>query len=79
VEDWLACEVCHRLIVAGDRNGLARRSLSAPGMQMAVAFLGWAAALRYCRDLHDRFSTLRPENGATRECARQMTWSSVVG
>jgi hypothetical protein len=55
VDDWLACEKCHRLIEAGDRGGLARRSLTAPGVQMAVGFLGRAAALEYCRDLHDRF------------------------
>lgn len=55
VEDWLACEECHALIAAGDRIGLARRSLSAPGVQMAVGFLGRALALDYCRDLHDRF------------------------
>lgn len=55
VEDWLACEECHQLVVAGDRNALARRSLDAPGVQMAVGFLGRAAALEYCRDLHDRF------------------------
>lgn len=55
VEDWLACEDCHKLIVADDRDGLARRSLCAPGVQMAVGVLGRAEALRYCRDLHERF------------------------
>jgi hypothetical protein len=43
------------LIVAGNRNALARRSLDAPVVQMAVGFLGRAAAFTYCRDLHDRF------------------------
>ena len=42
VEDWLACEACHRMIAASDRNGLARRSLCAPGVQMAVGLLGRA-------------------------------------
>ena len=55
VEDWLACETCHRMIAAGDRNGLARRSLRAPGLRGAVAVLGRAETIRYCRDLHDRF------------------------
>ena len=55
LEDWLACEACHRMIVAGDRHALARRSLTSPGLQMAVGVLGRAEALRYCRDLHDRF------------------------
>jgi hypothetical protein len=55
VEDWLACEECHQMIMAGDRNGLARRSLCASGVLMAVGFLGRAVALEYCRDLHDRF------------------------
>jgi hypothetical protein len=55
VEDWLACEECHALIEAGDRNGLARRSLDAPGVQMATDLLGRAAAFEYCLDLHNRF------------------------
>jgi hypothetical protein len=55
VEDWLACEVCHRMIAAGDRDGLSRRSLCASGVQMAVGLLGRAFALDYCRDLHTRF------------------------
>ncbi len=55
VEDWLACEACHLLIAAGNRDALARRSLISPGLQMAVGVLGRAEALRYCRDLHDRF------------------------
>ena len=55
VEDWMACEACHALIVAGDRDGLARRCLTSPGLQVAVSFLGRARALGYCRDLHDRF------------------------
>ena len=55
VEDWLACEACHQMIAASDRNGLARRSLCAPGVQMAVGLLGRAFALDYCRDLHTRF------------------------
>ena len=55
VEDWLACEACHLLIVLGDRDGVARRSMRAPGVQMAVGLLGRAFALDYCRDLHERF------------------------
>ncbi len=55
VEDWLACEACHRLIQSGDRSALARRSLDAPGVRMAVGVLGRVLALDYCRDLHARF------------------------
>jgi hypothetical protein len=43
------------MIAVGDRKGLARRSLTAPGVQMAVGLLARATALQYCRDLHDRF------------------------
>ena len=59
VEDWMACEACHALIVAGDRDGLARRCLASPGLQVAVGFLGRAKAFRYCRDLHNRFWNAR--------------------
>jgi hypothetical protein len=59
VEDWLACEECHLLIVLGDRDALARRSLRAPGLRVAVAVLGRAETIRYCRDLHDRFWNAR--------------------
>lgn len=55
VSDWVACEECHLLIAAGARKGLARRSLDAPGVQMAADFLGRAVAFDYCRDLHERF------------------------
>jgi hypothetical protein len=55
VEDWLACEACHELIVADDRDGLARLSLRAAGVQMAVGIIGRATTIRYCRDLHERF------------------------
>ena len=55
VEDWMACEACHALIVAGDRDALARRSLRAHCLRVAVAVLGRAETIRYCRDLHDRF------------------------
>ena len=59
VEDWLACEACHALIAAGDRNALARRCLISPGLQLAVGFLGRAKAFWYCRDLHNRFWNAR--------------------
>ena len=55
VEDWLACEDCHELMVADDRDRLARRSLRAAGVQMAVSITGRATTIRYCRDLHERF------------------------
>ncbi len=59
VEDWMACEACHALIVAGDRNGLARRSLLAPAVRRAVGVMGRATTILYCRDLHDRFRKAR--------------------
>ena len=59
VADWLACEECHELIVAGDRNALVRRSMRAPGVQIAVGVLGRSLALDYCRDLHERFWNAR--------------------
>ena len=43
VEDWLACEACHLLIVGwATATALARRSLCAPGVQMAVGIIGRA-------------------------------------
>ena len=59
VEDWVACEACHALIVAGDREGLAERSLLAPDVRRAVGVMGRATTILYCRDLHDRFWTAR--------------------
>jgi hypothetical protein len=55
VEDWFACEKCHELIDAGDRNALARRSLTTDSCQMAIGVMGQSAVFTYCRDLHDRF------------------------
>jgi hypothetical protein len=55
VDDWVACEACHALIVAGDRDGLARRSLDAPMVALACVHIGKARTIQYCRDLHDRF------------------------
>jgi hypothetical protein len=67
VGDWLACEDCHRLIASDDRTALARRSLTAPGVQMAVVFLGWEAAIEHCRDLHNRFWKARRGEAHRRE------------
>lgn len=56
IEDWLACEECHRLIQANDRDALARRSLkTTPAGRMAVVTMGRPAAMEICRDMHDRF------------------------
>jgi hypothetical protein len=55
VDDWLACEECHELIEAGDRNALARRSLTTDSCQMALGVIGQSAVFAYRRDLHDRF------------------------
>lgn len=59
VEDWLACEACHLLIAASDRDSLARRSLRATGLHVAVAILGRAETIRYCLGLHNRFWNAR--------------------
>ena len=55
VEDWMACDACHARIVAGDRDGLVARALKSPGVRAAMGVLGHALAIRYCRDLHERF------------------------
>jgi hypothetical protein len=55
IEDWLACEVCHELIVADDRDALARRFLNTESGRRAALVMGRAAAFSYCRNLHDRF------------------------
>jgi hypothetical protein len=52
---WAACEECHRLIAADDREGLARRSLSTlieAHPEMAPVQRELAGGLR---DLHARF------------------------
>ena len=51
VSDWIACEECHALIAAGNRDGLAARALpvaSPYGLEPALA-------RRYARDLPARF------------------------
>lgn len=50
IGDWLACEECHALIEADDRDGLARRAVAA-----LVGKVDPAWSLAYCRDLHRRF------------------------
>ncbi len=55
LEDWLACDVCHALIVAVDRDALARRFLTTRAGRRSELVMGPAAAFSYCRDLHDRF------------------------
>jgi hypothetical protein len=48
VEDWLACEACHAMIEAGDREGLIERAFRCPGIPQVVAMRGreWGAELR---------------------------------
>jgi hypothetical protein len=53
VDDWLACEGCHRLIEAGDRPGLAQRALLNPAVRQHG--VDPAFARQYARDLHDGF------------------------
>jgi len=59
VEDWLACEACHAMIEAGDREGLIERAFRCPGIPLVVAMRGREWARNYVVDLHNRFRTNR--------------------
>ncbi len=53
VGDWLACEVCHRLIEAGEREKLACRILLCPTVKQYN--LDHAHAIELARRLHGEF------------------------
>ena len=57
VSDWLACETCHGLIEAGNRDGLAARVLLTPTAKAGLASgtLTKKFVIRYARGLHDGF------------------------
>ncbi len=52
---WAACEVCHRLIEAGDREGLAVRSLDELIFQWPEAAIAAPALKGELRRLHELF------------------------
>ena len=61
VGDWIACDVCHQLIEAGDRDGLAARVMLTPTFR---AFrLDPVASKEYARRLHDGFFENRMGEG----------------
>ena len=63
-EGWAACDVCHALIEAGDRDGLARRAATSFEAQFGV-FPGDTRARvhREMRKLHDQFFAHRTGPG----------------
>lgn len=52
---WAACEECHRLIEAGDREGLAVRSLDELIFQCPEAAIAAPALREELRRLHEMF------------------------
>lgn len=52
---WAACNVCHRLIVRGDRVKLTRRSAKAILRKHPDARMSLANAITLIRPLHDDF------------------------
>ncbi len=59
VGGWAACEECHGLIEAGDRDGLASRSLDELISQCPEAAIEALALKRELRELHDLFFASR--------------------
>lgn len=61
VSDWLACEDCHRLIEAGDRDTLAARVMLTPTVKagLAAGIMDETYAKHYARGLHDGFFSNR--------------------
>lgn len=53
VGDWLACDECHALIEAGDRNGLTKRSMLTPAVRQG--HVEPEIARWFSTDLHRRF------------------------
>lgn len=56
---WAACEECHRLIEAGDREGLAVRSLDELIFQWPEAVIAAPALKQELRQLHELFFSNR--------------------
>jgi hypothetical protein len=56
---WAACEECHRLIEAGDREGLAVRSLDELIFRCPEAAIAAQALKQELRQLHELFFTKR--------------------
>jgi hypothetical protein len=55
VGDWAACEMCHVLIEADDRRGLAQRSLDELILKHPEAILAAAVLYEELAELHQEF------------------------
>jgi hypothetical protein len=53
--DWVACDECARMIAAGDRLGLARRSIGQSRDALVRKMAGEEWIYAYTLDLHGRF------------------------
>jgi len=59
VGDWAACDLCHVLIEAGDRNGLAKRSLDELILKHPEAITAAAILRKDLAELHQQFFSHR--------------------
>lgn len=57
--DWLACQACHKLIAAGDLNGLAARSIEDHPDHADLTATQRRMAIRAMRPLFDAFTRHR--------------------
>ena len=80
VSDWMACDTCHGLIEAGNRDGLATRALLTPTAiaGLKTGMLKRKFAIRYARDLHDGFfahrrGPARPKTQCTKNTEQQIS------
>ena len=55
VGDWAACDVCHKLIEAGDRKGLAQHSLDELMLKHPETRPAAAVLYENLAELHDQF------------------------
>jgi len=55
VGDWAACDLCHLLIEADDRSGLAQRSLDELILKHPEAILAAAVLYEELAELHQEF------------------------
>jgi len=64
VGDWAACEMCHVLIEADDRRGLAQRSLDELILKRPEAILAAAVLYEDLAELHQQFFAHRSGKAA---------------
>ncbi len=55
LENWLACEACHALIVAGDLDGLVRRALRENADPLVRVMANQPVAIDYTTSLYRQF------------------------